>query len=365
MDSVLSGVGDALYTGAGLFWKAAWALAFGYAISSLIQVFVFPREAERYLGRDGARQTGMALGLGFVSSSCSFAALSATRSLFVKGASLRNSLAFLFASTNLVIELAFLLWIFLGWEFVLALYLGIFPLMAVVIIAVRLTPESLVRQGKEHAEDAASGQGLPSEGLPDSWRARLGAREAWNRVGARYAMEWGMVWKELLIGFSFAGAVAALVPPSFFEALFPTGMSELVEAPLHAALGPVLAVVTFIGSMGNGPLAAILWNNGIAFAGIMAFLYSDFVTPPALKINATYYGWRFSLYLGAVFAIAAVVAGITVHALFSAIGLIPGQHKTIEELATFAVDYTLALNLVALAATGALLWLRARESASR
>lgn len=354
MNTALEGLVEALATGAGLFWKAAWALALGYAVSALIQVFVFPREATRYLGDDGVRQTGTALGLGFLSSSCSFAALSATRSLFVKGATLRNSLSFMFASTNLVIELGFLLWIFLGWQFVLALYLGIVPLVLTTVVLVRLTPARWIERARDHAERAASAGMEPSEGLPGSLRDRLHEPMAWHRVGERYVSEWMMVWKELLVGFTIAGAIAALVPASFFEAVFPTGFDEWIEAPLHAALAPVLAILTFIGSMGNGPLAAILWGNGIAFAGIMAFLYSDFVVPPSLKINGNYYGWRFAAWIGVVSSIAAISAGITIHALFAAVGLIPDEHTSVQELATFAVDYTLFLNGAALLVTMAL-----------
>lgn len=169
-----------------------------------------------------------------------------------------------------------------------------------------------------------------------------------------------MVWKELAVGFALAGVVAAAVPERFFRAIFPTELPSVLLVVVHAMVAPFLAVFTVIGSMGNGPLAAILFENGVVFAGIMAFLYSDFIVPPSLKINANYYGWRFALYLGIVFAIAAIFAGIVVHFVFGLIGLIPETAKNVKELASFGVDYTLFLNIFAIALSMVLIKL-ARE----
>jgi hypothetical protein len=172
-----------------------------------------------------------------------------------------------------------------------------------------------------------------------------------------------MVYKELVVGFLIAGAVAALVPASFFEALFPQSGSPWYLVPVQALLAPLLAFVTVIGPMGNGPLAAVLANNGILFGAIMTFLYADFLVPPALKINANYYGWRFAVYLGGVFAAAAVVTGIVVHALFALLGLLPEGAKDLGELATFAIDYTFWLNLLALTVAVAMAVLARRDRA--
>ena len=362
MGDFFSPVWDAVYTGAGLFWRALWALALGYAISAVIQVFVSRREAANRLGSGSARQLGLAMLLGFASSSCSFAALSATRSLFTKGAALTSALAFMFAATNLAIEVAALAFIFLGWQYVVALFLGAPILVAVMAVLVRLTkPQSLTDAARERAQQAFGMDMNPSEGLPDALGDRFRDGRAWHRVGTSYIGEWRMVWKELLIGFLIAGAIAALVPASFFEALFPQGDGAWWLVPVQALLAPVLAVLTFIGSMGNGPLAAILASHGVVFGAIMAFLYADFVVPPAVKINANYYGWKFAGYLAAIFSVAAVVTGIVVHALFAAVGLLPQGGKDVEELASFAVDYTFWLNLVALAIAAVLVVLARRR----
>jgi uncharacterized membrane protein YraQ (UPF0718 family) len=353
-------IGKSLFVSAGLFWTAFWALAFGYAFSSLIQVLV-PREViAKYLGRPGLKETGLAMLLGPASSSCSFAALSAGRALLAKGAALVPMMAFLFGSTNLSPQVAALAWIFLGWEFALALVVGSVAHVAVMALVVRLTyPSDMVEKARARAGEPRAGiRGDPAEGLPKPWRENLASGEAWRRVGMTYRGEWGMVWKDLLFGFLVAGAVATLVPDEWFEAIFPQDLPILLLVVVHALLGPVLALFTIIGSMGNGPLAAVLWEHGILFAGIIAFLYADFVVIPSLRINSTYYGWRFAAYLGVVFTASAVGAGIIMHALFGALGLIPeAEAGRVEELAQFKIDYVFFLNLAAIIVTGVLLWL--------
>ena len=324
--SVLEPAWQAAYTGAGLLWTATWALLFGYALSPAIQVFVAPHEAANKLGGTGPRELGLAMGVGFVSSSCSFAALAATRALWTKGASLPSALAFLYASTNLVIELGVLLWIFLGWEFVLALYVGAFILVAVMVALIRLTcPKGLAEQARERASRVAQDAMERSADLPERWGDRLTDGRAWARVGDAFVGEWKMAGREIIVGFVVAGAVAALVPDSVFEAVFPRQLPAWLQAPVHALIAPLVAIATVIGSMGNGPLAAVFWQNGVALAGIMAFLAADFVVPPAVKINANYYGWRFASYIGAIFAVAAVISGTLLQGLFSVLGLIPDR----------------------------------------
>ncbi|HWH30870.1 MAG TPA: permease [Mycobacteriales bacterium] len=361
---ILGAVGEALYTAAGLLWRAAWALALGYAVSAAIQVFVSRSQAAKYLGEGTPRQLGLAAVLGFASSSCSFAALAATRSLWTKGAALTAALAFMFASTNLAVEVAALAWIFLGWQYAAALFVGAPMLIAVMAVLIRLTtPKSLAREALEHARKAEGMDMDPSQGLPDRFGARVRDDRAWHRMGSAYFSEWSMVYKELIVGFVVAGAVAALVPPSFFQAIFPEGGSDWYLVPVQALLAPLLAFVTVIGSMGNGPLAAVLANNGVVFGAIMTFLYADFLVPPALKINANYYRWRFAVYLGVVFAVAAVITGIVVHGLFTVLGLLPEGAKDLGELATFAIDYTFWLNLVALTVAAVMLVLSRKNSA--
>lgn len=363
-------IGEALYVGAGLFWMAFWALAFGYVFSSLIQVLV-PREMiARHLGRGGVKQTALAMILGPASSSCSFAALSAGRALFAKGAALIPMMAFLFGSTNLSPQVAALAWIFLGWPFALALVVGSVAHTAIMALVVRLTcPKKMVDRARADASNAGEKHGGmrdPAEGLSRPWREKLQSGEAWRRVGVTYRGEWGMVWKELLAGFTIAGLVATLVPDSWFQAIFPSELADPLLVLVHAMLGPVLALLTVIGSMGNGPLAAILWENGVLFAGIIAFLYADFVVIPSLRINMKYYGWRFAAYLGVVFTVSAIGAGIVMHLLFWILGLVPEpQTGRIQEMAQFRINYVFFLNLAAIAVSVVLLWLGLRGRAAK
>ncbi len=347
---------QSVLTAAGLFWKAFWALSLGYAFSSLIQVLVSRKTAAKHLGSGSPKQLLTASFFGFVSSSCSFAALSATRSLFTKGASIISALAFMFASTNLAIEVAVLAYIFLGWQYSLALFIGAPVLISIQAILVKITcPSELINKAKQHAKNLHDHDHDPSDGLPKSFKAKIKTLKTWKRIGATYRGEWGMVYKELFVGFLIAGFVAELVPNSFFQSLFPTDMNIWLLVPLQALLAPVLAIMTVIGSMGNGPLAAVLASNGIVFGAIMAFLYSDFNVPPAVKINAKYYGWKFGLYIALITAISAIASGIIIHAVFAALGILPEYVKDIKELARFRIDYTFWLNIVSLIVASVLL----------
>ena len=332
----------------GLFWMAFWAFGLGYLISSMIQVFVTRRRMRESLGGSGLRSVGLATVFGFVSSSCSFAALAATRALFARGAGLAPSLAFLLASTNLVIELGIVISVFLGWQFVVGEYLGGLLLIGLVWLLVRLT----ARRGfVERARERAQAQEGGAEAEPPDWRRLIRTREGWRRVANRYVMEWGMVWKDVTIGFTVAGIIAAFVPRRFFAWLFAgdaaggdLGVLQLVQ---HAAVGPVAAFFTFIGSMGNIPLAAVLFSNGVSFAGVMAFIFSDLVVFPVLRIQARYYGWRFALYIVAMFLAALIAATVAMHLGFAALDLLPDPEaaRGVTDRTFFAIDVTFALNL--------------------
>lgn len=349
---IVEGITQSLITGAGLFWKAFWALALGYAFSSLIQVFIPKSFAAKKLSKGTPKQLSIAALLGFISSSCSFAALSGTRGLFSKGASLTTALAYMFASTNLAIEVAILAYIFLGWQYSLALFVGAPIIIAIQSILVRFTyPKHLVEKARQNiAIDSHNHD--PSQDLPSNFKKKIQNSKTWIRVASTYRAEWKMVYKEIFIGFLVAGFVATLIPTSFYESLFL--QQQPFALPLQALMAPVLAIITIIGSMGNGPLAAVLANNGVLFGAIMAFLYADFNVPPAIKINAKYYGWKFALYLAAITALAAILTGMVVHFLFGLLGILPLAAKDLTELATFRIDYTFWLNLFALAIAGVL-----------
>ena len=359
MDAFLTTWNQAATTTVGLFWMAFWAFGLGYLLSSMIQVFVGRKQMQQTMGDSGAKSVGLGTLFGFISSSCSFAALATTRSLFAKGAGLVPSLAFLLSSTNLVIELGIVIGIFLGWQFVVGEYIGGVLLILLMWVVIRATlPRKLEQEARDNARSAE--QSDDEEDSAD-WRDLILSREGWQQVASRYVMEWHMVWKDVAIGFTVAGIIAAFVPRSFFEALFVgAGKADATfwELFLQALVGPVAAFFTFIGSMGNIPLAAVLYDNGVSFAGVMAFIFSDLVVLPVLRIQAQYYGWRMALYILAVFLFILVASALLMHFGLAFFDLLPtGASQSVVEREYFAVDYTMALNLAFIVASVAfLMW---------
>lgn len=353
---------EAVLTTLSFFWKALWAFIIGYIISSAIQVFVTRERMQRTMGEAGKKSIALGTFFGFISSSCSFAALSTTKSLFKKGAGFVPSLAFLLASTNLVIELGFIIAIFLGWQFVVGEYLGGVLLILFTWLIVSFTrPKELIRKARRRINEREGGNENGRD-APD-WKDKITSKKGWQQVAKRYFMEWGMVWKDVTFGFTIAGVIAAFVPRSFFQTLF---LGAGTENPSFFAvlentiIGPIAAFFTFIGSMGNIPLAAILFNNGVSFAGVIAFIFSDLVVFPVIRVNAKYYGWKLALYIVGVFFAALVATAIVMHYGFAILGILPNSAAATSPQSTerFAIDYTFWLNLVFLAATGVLAWLR-------
>jgi uncharacterized membrane protein YraQ (UPF0718 family) len=313
------------------------------------------------MGKAGKKSIALGTFFGFVSSSCSFAALATTKSLFKKGTGFVPAMAFLLASTNLVIELGIIISIFLGWQFLVGEYIGGILLILFTWQIIKFTrPKKLLQKARRRLNENESSE-EDNEDLPD-WKERIQSKEGWRKVARQYFMEWGMVWKDVTVGFTVAGIISAFVPRSFFEFLFMgtgqgnPGFLALVQ---NAVVGPIAAFFTFIGSMGNIPLAAILFNNGVSFAGVMAFIFSDLVVFPVIRVNAKYYGWKLALYIVGVFFTALVATAIVMHYGFSLLGLLPQPSGvTIQDTQRFAIDYTFWLNLVFLAITGILAWLR-------
>jgi len=357
----LSLFGEAATTAVGFFWKAGWAFVLGYAVSGMIQAFVPKDRLTPYLGNPDFRSVSLATLFGAASSSCSFAALAAARALVMKGAHFIAAVAFMFASTNLVIELGILILIFLGWQFLVAEIIGGLLLIAISSWLMRLTyPASWMEAAREAVEE----QGSDEESGFD-WRKRIRSADGWNRVGHRFVSDWQMVWEEILIGFTIAGFVAVLVPATFWEAIFLVDRVGELPAWLialeNAIVAPFVAAATFIGSMGNIPLATVLNENGVLFAGIMGFIYSDLMVPPLVMINAKYYGWRVALYIAAVMLVSIVLTALIMHFSFAALGITPESHRAIGEVTQFAFDYTFYLNCVFAVVAGVMIWLHKRH----
>jgi uncharacterized membrane protein YraQ (UPF0718 family) len=355
----LSLYAEAALTAAGFFWKAGWAFVLGYSVSAMIQAFVPKGRLTPYLGDPGLKSVSLATVFGAASSSCSFAALASARALVMKGAHFVAAVAFMFASTNLVIELGILILIFLGWQFLAAEIVGGLFLIAISSLLIRLTyPKDWVRASRET---------LQRQGDEDDfdWRKRMRSAEGWHIVGQRFVSDWKMVWEEILIGFTIAGFVAVLVPPWFWERIFLVGMAGTIPDWLialeNALVAPFVAAATFIGSMGNIPLATVLNGNGVLFAGIMGFIYSDLMVPPLVMINARYYGWRVALYIAAIMFASIVITALAMHFIFSALGIVPESGRQVSEVARFQLDYTFYLNMLFAVVAGTMIWLYRRS----
>ncbi len=359
MNQFLHQWGEAAYTSLGFFWMAMWAFVLGYVISSMIQIFITEKRMQEVMGNDSGKSVLLGTFFGFISSSCSFSALATSKSLFQKGASFVSAIAFLLASTNLVIELGIIISIFLGWQFVVGEYVGGILLILISWLLIRIIkPVRLIKTARNKLNESKQKHAHDQKTISE----KIQSVENWAKVGKQYTMEWKMVWKDVTVGFTIAGIVAAFVPDSFFHTLFiNTGKGQqsfdfftLLE---HVIVGPIAAFLTFIGSMGNIPLAALLFGKGVSFAGVMAFIFSDLIVFPVLRINAKYYGWKMSLFILFLLFSSLVGTSLLLHYGFDLLNLIPEKTTmNITEKEHFKIDYTFFLNLAFLAISGILVY---------
>jgi uncharacterized protein len=361
MGAIGHAVGHALAVAGSMTWEILWALILGFALSAVVQAVVRRSAIVRLLGDDRPRTVAIAAGFGIASSSCSYAAVALARSLFRKGAGFIAVMAFEIASTNLVVELGIILALLMGWQFTAAEFVG-GPIMIVTVAVLfrLLLRERLLRSARDQAArglagsmegHAAMDMSVRREG---SFRRRLLSREGFTSVSHVFVMEWAAILKDLVLGLLIAGAIAAWVPTSFWREFF------FSDHPLATALwgpvvGPLVAVASFVCSIGNVPLAAVLWNGGISFGGVVAFIFADLIILPIINIYRKYYGIRAALFITATFFVAMVGAGYLVELIFGAAGLIPGERRAVVMHEGISWNYTTWLNIVFLALAAVLL----------
>jgi len=353
--NVMVALAHALWMAFAMFWEILWPLILGFGLSGVVQAVVSKSEMTKLLPDDSPKSLAIATGLGAASSSCSYAAVALARSIFRKGADFTAAMAFEIASTNLVAELSIILIVLMGWQFALAEFAG-GPLMVVIIaVLFRLfLSRKLVREAMQQADKGIKGS---MEGHAEMDMSVENDRSLWKRITSpegitatshHFVMDWAAVWKDIAGGLLIAGALSAWVPRDFWNSFFLT--SHPIAATLWGPLvGPLVAVLSFVCSVGNIPLAAVLWNGGISFGGVIAFIYADLIVLPIIDIYRKYYGWKAALLIVGVFYIAMVGAALIVEFLFQGLGLIP-QHRAariVETSITF--NYTTALNIVFLA----------------
>jgi len=355
MTDLIVALGHALWMAFAMFWEILWPLILGFGLSGVVQAVVSKSEMTKLLPDDSPKSLAIATGLGAASSSCSYAAVALARSIFRKGADFTAAMAFELASTNLVAELSIILIVLMGWQFALAEFAG-GPLI-IVIIAVLFRiflSRKLVREARQQADKGIKGvmeghaeMDMSVENGRSLWQ-RLASPEGITATSHYFVMDWLAVWKDIAGGLLIAGALGAWVPPDFWNRFFLT--SHPVSATLWGPLvGPLVAMLSFVCSVGNIPLAAVLWNGGISFGGVIAFIYADLIVLPIIDIYRKYYGWKTALLIAGVFYIAMVGAALIVEFLFQGLGLIP-QHRAAQIVETsITFNYTTVLNIVFLA----------------
>ena len=347
----MGAIGHALGIAGSMTWEILWALILGFALSAVVQAVVRRSTVVRLLGDGCPRTLAIATGLGVASSSCSYAAVALARSLFRKGASFIAVMAFEIASTNLVIELGIVLALLMGWQFTAAEFAG-GPIMIVVLaVLFRLfLRERLLRDAHRQTDRGRAGS-MEGHAAMDmsvrrggSFTRRLFSRESFTSISHVFVMEWAAIWKDLVAGLLIAGAIAAWVPASFWQGFFLTGhpLAAKIWGPL---IGPLVAVVSFVCSIGNVPLAAVLWNGGISFGGVVAFIFADLIILPIINIYRKYYGPRMALFITGTFYAAMVVAGYLVELAFGLVGAVPSKHAATVMEASISWNYTTWLNI--------------------
>ena len=359
---VLDTVGASLAEGFWMFYDTLWALVLGFALSGAVQAFVSKAQMQRVLGDHRPATLARSSFFGMVSSSCSYAASALAKTLFARGADFTASMVFMFASTNLVVELGIVLWLLIGWQFAVAEFVGGFLMIAILAVVLprvvdvgeldaareRLRASSTAGPHDHHAGSA--------EGPAGSWRQRIRTRAGWSEASGYTVSDVTMLRKELVIGFVVAGFASMAVPVGVWQALFLTGHG-LLSAVENVVVAPVLAFISFVCSVGNVPLAAALWKGGISFGGVISFIFADLLALPLVLIYRKFYGTRLALKLALVFWAVMSLAGLLTEGIFTALRLVP--HTLRGDIATTHVglNYTTVLNVLAIAAFGYLYWL--------
>jgi uncharacterized protein len=351
---IVTALGHALWMAFAMFWEILWPLILGFGLSAVVQAIVSKSEMTNLLPNDSPKSLAIACGLGAASSSCSYAAVALARSIFRKGADFTAAMAFELASTNLVAELTIIIIVLMGWQFAAAEFVG-GPLMVVLMALLFrvFLSRKLVAEARTQADKGLKGK---MEGHAEmdmtvtegSFWQRITSKNGFTATSHYFVMDLLAVWKDIAGGLLIAGALAAWVPKDFWKEFF------LVSHPVAAKVwgpivGPIVAVVSFVCSVGNIPLAAVLWNGGISFGGVIAFIYADLIVLPIIDIYRKYYGWKVTVLIVAVFYIAMALAALLIELLFDSLGLIPFQRSAQIVETSISLNYTTVLNVIFLA----------------
>lgn len=353
-----------------MFWQTLWALVLGFALSGAVQAFVSRTEMQHALGDHAPKTLAKSSFFGMISSSCSYASSALAKTLFARGADFTAALVFMVASTNLVLELGIVLWLLIGWQFALAEFVGgAIMIVLLALVVPRVIPRRWTNPARDRLNDASDGDSGPhaDSDQEDDGRARkplgrrLRSRRGWGDASGYTISDLTMLRKELVIGFVVAGFLAALVPTAFWQSLFLTGHGFLSSVE-NVVLGPFLAIISFVCSVGNVPLAAALWQGGISFGGVVSFVFADLITLPLLSIYRKYYGTAIALRILGTFWATMSITGLAVEYLFIAVHIPAPARPTIIVHTGFAWNYTTVLNILALAGFAIIYWTYHRDT---
>lgn len=348
---IVTALGHALWMSFTMLWQIFWGLSLGFLFSAVIEVAVSKSEMSKLLPDASPRSLTLASLLGAASSSCSYAAVAMARSIVRKGGDFTAAMAFQFAATNLVLELGVLMWVLISWQFAAAEFIG-GPIMIIVLVLLFrfLLTDPLKKDAIEQADKGIAGsmEGHAAMSMGEqhgTWKQRLSSKEGWIAISHSYVMNWTMLWRDIGVGLLVAGALGAWVPDSFWQNFF------LVSHPTAAMIwgafvGPLIAVASFTCSVGNVPLAAVLWNGGISFGGVASFIFGDLIILPILNIYRKYYGGKMTAFIAVTFYIAMVAAALVVEILFQVLRWVPHERHTAIVDAAITFNYTTVLNLV-------------------
>jgi uncharacterized membrane protein YraQ (UPF0718 family) len=363
---VLTDVGHSLRESFYMFWETLWALVLGFGLSGAVQAFVSPAEMRRRLGNHRPAAVIRASFSGAVSSSCSYAAAAMAKSLFVGGADFVASMVFMFASTNLVIELGIVLVVLIGWQFVAAELVGGVIMIALLVLLGGLWFRGRALSGAREVAEASSaghdhGDALEhgdgdDERRPPAWQRNTASLAGWSDAAAYTMSDLRMLRREMAIGFLVAGFLTELVPGHIWNDVFIHGQGFATTLE-NVVVGPFVAIISFVCSIGNVPLAAALWKGGITFGGVVSFIFADLIAMPLLLIYRKQYGGKMTLRMLGVFWFVMSVAGLVTEELFEAVGWVPRTRPAVIAGDALRWDYTTVLDIGALAVFVALYWL--------
>jgi len=351
MEIFLINIFKAILTGFYMFWEVLWPLTLGFTLSAIVQAIVSKSSVAKTLGTDSSKSISFATLYGMASSSCSYAAVALARSIFRKGGSFANAMIFEIASTNLVIELGLILFILMGWQFTLAEFIGGIIMIVILAVIFHFTlKKNLIKQALHHANMGLVGrmEGHVSMDISETkgavWQ-RIFSKEGITSISHYFVIDWVSIWQDLVLGFLLAGALAAWVPNSWWQTIF-FNNNPTVAFIVGPLIGPIIAIITFVCSVGNVPLAAVFWRGGISFGGVISFIFADLIAIQILDIYRKYYGLKMSAYILITFYIAMVIAGYLVELLFNLFGFIPESHTVRQITQGIQWNYTTWLNII-------------------